>query len=303
MKENKSELIIMKKEKILDFINLNESSREDLSNIINFKLNHKLLLEKILKIIKNIQLEFLSQKSFNKTNNKLSSKIIINILKDLKINLNSFFNDNKQRYTKIKYRPKNICNHSFIQTFSKDSKNMLINPKLISELSNLKFLNFNLENQIEFINAEIKLISYNISNKKNSLQFLHPLLNTNNEYRLAYNILHDDLLKIRDIFKIVVKKKQFQNNIILQLNTAISKWKEENQLKNKKYQNEYIITSQIINEETKEYPTKTNYFTNNNYAEKQKIETKEIDNNIIYKDKLIYINNYDHLDIYNSSKW
>ena len=51
----------------------------------------------------------------------------------------------------------------------------------------------------------------------------------------------------------IVKRKQFQNNIILQLKTAISQWKEETQLKNKKYHNEYIITSQIINEETKEY--------------------------------------------------
>ena len=122
MKENKSELVFMKKENILDLINLNESSSEYFSNIMNFQYNHKLLLEKMLKIIKNIQLEILSEKSFIKTNNKLSSKIIINILKELKIELNSIFKDKKQKYTRIKYRPKKICNHSLIQTFSKDSK-------------------------------------------------------------------------------------------------------------------------------------------------------------------------------------
>ena len=127
MKENKSELVFMKKENILDFINLNESSNEYFSNIMNFQYNHKLLLEKMLKIIKNIQLEILSEKSFIKANNKLSSKIIINILKELKIELNSIFKDKKQKYTRIKYRPKKICNHSLIQTFSKDSKNILIN--------------------------------------------------------------------------------------------------------------------------------------------------------------------------------
>ena len=63
----------MKKENILDLINLNESSSEYFSNIMNFQYNHKLLLEKMLKIIKNIQLEILSEKSFIKTNNKLSS--------------------------------------------------------------------------------------------------------------------------------------------------------------------------------------------------------------------------------------
>ena len=149
MKENKSELVFMKKENILDLINLNESSSEYFSNIMNFQYNHKLLLEKMLKIIKNIQLEILSEKSFIKTNNKLSSKIIINILKDLKIELISIFKDNKQKYTRIKYRPKTICNHSLIQTFSKDNKNVLINPRLSSELSNLQLFNFKLENQIE----------------------------------------------------------------------------------------------------------------------------------------------------------
>ena len=101
-----------------------------------------------------------------------------------------------------------------------------------------------------------------------------------------------------------MKRKQFQNSIILQLKTAISQWKEETQLKNKKYHNEYIITSQIINEETKEYFSKTNYFTNNNnnYTEKEKFNEEDIGNNVIYKDKLVYINNYDHLDFYSASK-
>ena len=113
MEENKS-LLIKKKENILDFLNLNESLYEDFNNIINSKYNHKLLLEKILSIIKNTQLEILSQKSFNKTNNKFSCKIIKNILSDLKKELNSIFKENKQKYKKIKYRPKNIRNNSLI---------------------------------------------------------------------------------------------------------------------------------------------------------------------------------------------
>ena len=290
MKENKSELVFLKKEIILDFINLNESSNKYFSNIMNAKYKHKLLLEKILKIIKNIQLEILSEKSFNKTNSKLSSKIIINILKDLKIELNSIFKVNKHKYTKIKYRPKKFCNHSLIQTFSgKYRKNILVNPKISSELTKLKLSNFKLENQIEYIDDKIKFISYIILNENNNFQFLYLFIKGKNEEISASKILHDNLLNIRDIFKTVVKKKVLQNNIINQLNTTISILREENQLNKKKYKNEYIITSQIINEETKEYPTKISSFANVNYGEKEKIKTNEIDSNVLYKDKLIYI--------------
>ena len=103
--------------------------------------------------------------------------------------------------------------------------------------------------------------------------------------------MHNHLLDIRDRFKIVVKKKEFQNNVILQLNTIIGLWKEEHRLKNKKYKSEYVITNQIINEETKEYPTKTSSFENDNNGEKEKINSNSIESNAIYKDKLIYINN------------
>ena len=301
MEENKS-LLIKKKENILDFLNLNESLYKDFNNIINSKYNHKLLLEKILSIIKNTQLEILSQKSVNKTSNKFSCKIIKNILRDLKKELNSIFKENKQKYKKIKYRPKNIRNNSLIQTFSdRVSKNILINKKINSELSNLKFINFKLENQIESIDNKIKFESY-ILNEKEHSHLLYIFLNEKNEGMLSYNLLHDNLLDIRDKFKIVVKKKEFQNNVILQLNTAINLWKEEHRLKNKKYKSEYVITSQIINEETKEYPTKTSSFENdNNNGEKEKINSNDMESNSIYKGKLIYINNCSYLDLYNAS--
>ena len=85
----------------------------------------------------------------------------------------SIFKDKKQKYTRIKYRPKKICNHSLIQTFSKDSKNILINPRLGSELFKLKLSNFKVENQIACIDDKIKLISYSILNANNNYQFLY----------------------------------------------------------------------------------------------------------------------------------
>jgi hypothetical protein len=63
----------------------------------------------------------------------------------------------------------------------------------------------------------------------------------------------------------------------------------KNIFENKKYKNEYIITSQIINEETKEYPTKTSSFANDIDCEKEKNNSNEIENDALYKNKLICI--------------
>ena len=167
MKENKSELI-MKKENILDLINLNDKSNKDFSNIKHSKLYKKLILEKILDSIKNIQLVLLSQKSLNKAGNKFSYKTLKILLKDLKVELNSTFKAKEQNNTKIKYRPQKLCDHSLIKYITGIyDKNIIINPKLISELSDLKLLNFKLENQIEFIDTKIKLLSNNKLNEKN----------------------------------------------------------------------------------------------------------------------------------------
>ena len=104
------------------------------------------------------------------------------------------------------------------------------------------------------------------------------------------NILHNDLLKAREKFKFIVKKKDFQNKVILQLTTAVNSWKDELKLQNKK-NNQYIITNQIIDEETKEYPTKTTQFENEVSYINKKIFSNVIENDILYKRKLICVNN------------
>ena len=289
MDDNKSELI-MKKGNNLDLLNLSDKSNKDFSNIKHSKLYKKLILEKILDSIKNIQLVLLSQKSLNKAGNKFSYKTLKILLKDLKVELSSTFKVKEQNNTKIKYRPQKLCDHSLIKYITGIyDKNIIINPKLISELSDLKLLNFKLENQIEFIDTKIKLLSNNKLNEKNPYMISYQFITGKNENIEAYNSLHDNLLDIRDRFKSVVKKKNFQNNVINQLNTAINILKEERKFENKKYKNEYIITSQIINEESKDYPTKTSSFANDNYCDKEKINSNKIENDILYKGKLIYI--------------
>jgi len=293
MKENKSELI-MKKENILDLLNLNDKSNKNYLNIIQSKLYKKLILEKILDNIKNIQLVLLSKKSLNKSDNKLPYEIIKNVLKDLKLELNSTFKEKEQNNIniKIKYRPIKISNYSLIKNVSNiNNKNIIINPKLIPELSNLKLTNFKLENELEFIDTKIKLLSNNNSNEKgkNPSIISYLFLNEKNKNIEAYNSLHDNLLDKRERFKLIVKKKGLQNYIINQLNTAVNSLKEDILFEKKFFKNEYIITSQIIDEETNEYPTKTSSLENDINSDKEKIYSNKIENDILYKNRLICI--------------
>ena len=293
MKENKSQLII-KKENILDLLNLNDKSNKNYLNVIQSKLYKKLILEKILDNIKNIQLVLLSKKSLNKSDNKLPYDKKNILLKDLKVELNSTFKEKEQNNIniKIKYRPNKISNYSLIKNVSNiNNKNIIINPKLIPELSNLKLTNFKLENELEFIDTKIKLLSNNISNEKgkNPSKISYSFLNEKNKNIEAYNSLHDNLLDKRERFKLIVKKKGLQNYIINQLNTAINSLKEDILFEKKFFKNEYIITSQIIDEETNEYPTKTSSLENDINSDKDKIYSNKIENDILYKNRLICI--------------
>ena len=85
MKDNKSALVISKPGNILDIINQKNEARKCSFDDIYPKLTHKSFLQKILNIIKNIQIELLSQVSSREKNHQFSNKTIINLLKDLKI--------------------------------------------------------------------------------------------------------------------------------------------------------------------------------------------------------------------------
>ena len=177
---------------------------------------------------------------------------------------------------------------------NKVKKNGNKNPsnyqKLNSELSELKKLNFNIENEIKCIDTKINIISNNKIINKNSSKNNYLFLEGRNTDIQPEIILHNDLLKAREKFKFIVKKKDFQNKVILQLTTAVNLWKDELKLQNKK-NNKYIITNQIIDEETKEYPTKTTQFENEECCNNKKIFANIIENDFLYKRKLICVNN------------
>ena len=300
MKDNKSALVISKPDNILDIINQKNEARKCSFDDIYPKLTHKSFLQKILNVIKNIQIELLSQVSSREKNHQFSNKTIINLLKDLKIELSATLKENIQNESEIEHDTKIIKKDLAKKIFGQNEKNNKVkkhenkNPfnyqKLNSELSELKILNFKIENEIEYIDTKISSISstkiINKNPSKNNYLFLVGIsIDSQPE-----NILHNDLLKAREKFKFIVKKKDFQNKVILQLTTAVNLWKDELKLQNKK-NNQYIITNQIIDEETKEYPTKTTQIENEECYNNKKIFANVIENDILYKRKLICVNN------------
>ena len=297
MKDNKSVLVMSKPDNILDIINQKNGARKCSFDDIYPKLTHKSFLQKILNVIKNIQIELLSQVSTRKKNNQFSNKTIINLLKDLKIELNATLKENIQNESEMEHDTKIIKKDLVKKIFGKNNevkKNGNKNPsnyqKLNSELSELKILNFNIENEIKCIDTKINIISNNKIINKNSSKNNYLFLEGRNTDIQPEIILHNDLLKAREKFKFIVKKKDFQNKVILQLTTAVNLWKDELKLQNKK-NNQYIITNQIIDEETKEYPTKMTQFENEECCNNKKIFANIIENDFLYKRKLICVNN------------
>ena len=298
MKKSNSLLVLNNNENFLEKINFNDNNKKEFCEYVYSRLKHKIFLEKILHIIKITQIEFLSQISAHKKNNKFSYKIIKNILQELKNELDSTFKDNIQNKTNIESTTNKNKSDLIKNIFGKvkkdnnlkikNNKNQIINYKYCVELPNLKLLNFKIENQLTYMDIKIKLLSPNLFNNKDTFKYVYLFLDGKNDTTLAYNFLHDNLIYIREAFKLIVKNKELQNNRLLQMNAAVNILKEECRLIKKNFQNEYVNTSQIINEESKEYITKTGVCTNEIYNNNNKTNEYESDN--IYKNKLVRVN-------------
>ena len=278
-------------------------------------IKHKVFLNKILELIKISQIDFLSQKSFNSKNIKNhnsnnSSKAIKDILLNLKNELIITLKGNTENKAKIQ----NMMNNhktflvKSIFDFERDNVNNIKikeenkkkykkfsedeNYKYNIELPHLKLLNFKVENQLKYISVLIKLKMENTKDFKNeSSKFddfdFHIFCDNQNDNLVASNYLHNNLINIRDKFKLIVKNKENQNRNLIILNARVIALKEELELLGKKSSNDYVNTSDIINEESREYYTKTNICT----IENHKNSNKELDtNNDFMKKNLIRIN-------------
>ena len=296
MKRSHSVLLLTNNENIMKRINAKDEYQKDLCDFTYSKLKHKIFLEKLLHIIKITQIEFLTQISICKTK-IFSYKIIKNLLQNLKNELDSTFNDNFENMKQMenkKNKNKLLLANNIFGKLNKDNndinKNKMANINRIYniELPHLKLQNFKIENQLYSMEIKIKLISPSIFTLKSTPKFIYLFLDDKNDTSNAYNYLHENLLLIRERFKLIVKQKEIQNYKMVQMNAAVNFMKEECRLKNKKNHNEYIDTSQVINEETNEYNTKTGACTieNLNYNNKKLKSFENFEDENIYRSKL-----------------
>ena len=260
-------------------------------------IKSKLLLEKILYLIKYTQIDYLSNFPNNqiKKLNENKSKTMKNILNNLKNDLFSLLKSNTDKKNKIQEDINNkkylLYKNIFGGSVSKVNmiKERNIN-KLSKELSNLKILNFKIENQIDYIDIMILLKLQNIKDLKNNKtdlddDYVEIFCDDKKDKKDAFDLLHEDLIDIRKIFKSIVKKKYKQNQDIERLNSEINYIKDNYKYDQDGMNNIYINTSDVIKETPREEYTQTNQFTINkinNNIEKKNIKDLEKYRNIIF---------------------
>ena len=292
MKKSRSLIDLRKSENIFTKINIKDDNQKDFGEITYSRLKHKMFLQKLLHIIQLTQAELLVQISTFKRNNKFFYKIIKDILKGLKNELDTTFKENFQYMTimenKIRKNKstfvKNIFSlEKFIKLQKKDKNNIINNKKIIKELPNLKTLNFNMENQLKYVDIKLKIlmpIKSNKSNPKNCPNYIYPFFDNKNANSLAYNSLHDELITIRKKFTLIVKYKELQNIHLTKLKNLVATFKNNNAIKDKFNHNEYVNTSKIIEEDSDEYITRTGVCTVENFNDDNKqYNFKNLENN------------------------
>ena len=239
-----------------------------------------------------------------KKNNNISLKIVKNVLKGLKNELEITFNNNIQNQINMEKKTKTIKsflkknifekgqlnNHRLKKAENKREVNIKFNQKFIGELPHLKILNFQAENLIIYMDIKIKLLSDNVLNLKKLQKLKYFFWDGKNDLSNAYNLLHEKLISIRNKFKLIVKYQEKQNIDILKLRREIISLKKKYFLQLNNFKKEYINSNEIINEESKEYNTKTDVYTIEN-SNDNKDDCKNLNENFIYKNKLKSINN------------
>ena len=301
MRKNKSVIALNNCESYFKKINENFGSKVNFEESVNSRLKYKSYLKNILTIIKNYQIEILTQISISKKNKKLSNKKVTQSLQDLKQELNSLFHiktKNKINSEQNKNKTKTFFSQNISDrkddnnSINQEEKNQVNNNKIEDELTHLKLLNFKIENQIKYIDTKIKLLSANIFIRKKHDKYIYLLLDNKNDLEQAYNLLHDKLISNRERFKIVVKQKRIQNDIMAELKEEVDLWRKEFNQKQKMNHNEYIDTNKIISEETSEY-TKTTLFPKgtNDITNKRRFRTEPFEGIIFYENQLKCINN------------
>ena len=303
----------------------NEESKKDnviYDNSISL-LKHKVFLEKIMHLIKLSQMEYLSKVSSNqkdikdienkKDNNHdkimIIKNILINLKKDLTITLfentenkaimQNLMNNNKSSLVKNLFGYEKE-NNGDTKTFGGKKKNLTksvnynVNSNFKSddniynvELPHLKFMNFKITNQLEYMTALIKLKTQSLS------RIYSPgcvvFCDNQNDINKVSEYLHDNLIIARNQFISIVQKKDIQNRSISLLTGKVNDLKEDIEILHKNRSNDYINTSEIIKEESRECYTKTNITTMENYKDDNKKNNKDYEDYSFMKKNIVRI--------------
>jgi hypothetical protein len=255
-------------------------------------IKSKLLLEQLLYLIKITQIDYLS----NLPNNLVKKDIIKKIFNNLKIDLFSLLKSNIEKQNKLQIDINNkkclLNNIIFGGSTQKVNKQEEKNKnKFTKELTNLKLLNFKIEYQIDYVDIMILLKLQNIKDIKSNKtelddDYVEIFCDDKKDKNDAFELLHEDLIDIRNIFISVVQKKYRQNKNMERLDSEIKYIKDNyNKYEQSEGDNIYINTSDIINETSKEEYTQTNQFTINNInniVEKRNSKNLEKYRNIIF---------------------
>ena len=183
-----------------------------LNNKIETLLSHKFSIEKLLKLIKQFQLVFISKNSIVN-----DSKIKKRILLELKENLSDALT---KKNIKFNFNKKEIDEKK-----EKINKKILLNTDIeknrinyMTEIKQLKFINFNIENEIKTVNCMIKAKSVL---KDNYSEYLGIL----NEQKIYYD--HHKQSKATTIEIMKEEKKAIQQQLI---DLTMKKYEQEEEI-------------------------------------------------------------------------
>ncbi len=306
----------------LSKINLGNEEESKNNNIVIYDnsislLKHKIFLEKILHLVKLSQLDYLSivssnQKSTGNKENNIHNKrmiiknILLNLKKDLMVTLIRKIENKNKMQNRVNnnksYLVKNIFgyeeeNNEEVKSFTERKNNLIKrvnsndnnnNNIYKIELSHLKLMNFKIINKLEYITNLIRLKAQSSSGL---LRHGYVFCDNQNNKNKVSEYLHDNLIIVRDQFKSIVKQKDIQNRTITLLTLEVTEVKKEVEFLHKNCSNVYINTSKIINEESREFYTKTNITTMEDYKDNKKNINKNLEDNSFMKKNILRINN------------
>ena len=222
-------------------------------------------LKQILSNIKTIQVSFLCDTNSEKN----GKKKIKNLLEDMKEFLTIILKQKNKKYNilidsynlKVEemqmkiFSPKNNRNLLKLNTSNNQSFSREINEKYFNdELTQLKIMNFKLENdiqQIEYIlqmKSDLQFLLKNNEKHHTPENFKEIICRSQKEYPLVSRILHKKAVETRKFFTYVVSMKTFQNLEIDDLQNNINKLKNIILREGK-----YVDSQDVIEEESHDY--------------------------------------------------